>query len=124
MVLSPRIKEIIRFCIVGGISTVTLYFVYWISLHWINPTISYTIGYVVAIVVNYLLTTSFTFKVKKSVKNGVGFIISNVINYFVSIGLLNLFLYMGLNEKIAPIPTLFLATISNYFIVRFVMKKM
>ena len=108
----------------GVISTITLYGIYCIALKLINPTLSYTIGYLFAFIVNYLLTTSFTFKVKKSVKNGMGFIVSNIINYFVSIGLLNLFLHLGLDDKIAPIATVLLATLSNFVIVRLVMKKL
>ena len=116
--------ELLRFCVVGVISTITLYGIYCIALKLINPTLSYTIGYLFAFIVNYLLTTSFTFKVKKSVKNGMGFIVSNIINYFVSIGLLNLFLHLGLDDKIAPIATVLLATLSNFVIVRLVMKKL
>ena len=116
--------ELLRFCVVGVISTITLYGIYCIALKLINPTLSYTIGYLFAFIVHYLLTTSFTFKVKKSVKNGMGFIVSNIINYFVSIGLLNLFLHLGLDDKIAPIATVLLATLSNFVIVRLVMKKL
>lgn len=116
--------ELLRFCVVGVISTITLYGIYCIALKLINPTLSYTIGYLFAFIVNYLLTTSFTFKVKKSVKNGMGFIVSNIINYFVSIGLLNLFLHLGLDDKIAPIATVLLATLSNFVMVRLVMKKL
>lgn len=115
--------ELLRFCVVGVISTITLYGVYWVALKLINPTLSYSIGYLFAFIVNYILTTSFTFKVKKSVKNGLGFIVSNIINYFVSIGLLNLFLHLGLNDKVAPIFTIMIATISNYVTVRMVMKR-
>ena len=84
--------EVIRFGIVGTISTLTLYGIYWLCLFLCSPSIAYTIAYVCAFVVNYLLTTSFTFKVKKSFKNGLGFVGSNVINYFVSIMLLNVFI--------------------------------
>lgn len=123
MNLTPGMTEVIRFGIVGTISTLTLYGIYWLCLFLCSPIIAYTIAYVCAFVVNYLLTTSFTFKVKKSFKNGLGFIGSNVINYIVSIMLLNVFLLVGVNDKFAPIPTLLLATISNYFIVKFVMKQ-
>ena len=123
MNLTPGMTEVIRFGIVGTISTLTLYGVYWLCLFLFSPSIAYTIAYVCAFVINYLLTTLFTFRVKKSFKNGLGFVGSNVINYFVSIMLLNVFLLVGVNDKFAPIPTLLLATISNYFIVKFIKKK-
>lgn len=37
--------------------------------------------------------------------------------------LLNLFLWLGLSNELAPIPTILLATISNFLIVRLVMKR-
>lgn len=123
MMIKPQVAQMLRFGVVGVISTITLYSVYTGSLTLsLSPTVSYSIAYFCAFVVNYLLSTSFTFRVRKNVKNGIGFVLSNIINYFVSIGLLKLFLYIGLSHVVAPIPTLVLATISNYYIVKFVMK--
>lgn len=123
-VISKLFKsEIFRFAIVGMVATVVLYATYWLSLKILQPSLAYSMAYLCAFIVNYLLTTSFTFKVNKSVKNGVGFVISNVINYLVSMTLLNLFLLLGLSNELAPIPTILLATISNFLIVRLVMKQ-
>ena len=123
-VISKLFKsEIFRFAIVGMVATVVLYATYWLSLKILHPSWAYSLAYLCAFIENYLLTTSFTFKVNKSVKNGVGFVISNVINYLVSMALLNLFLWLGLSNELAPIPTILLATISNFLIVRLVMKQ-
>ena len=123
-VISKLFKsENFRFAIVGIVATVVLYATYWLSLKILHPSLAYSLAYLCAFIVNYLLTTSFTFKVNKSVKNGVGFVISNVINYLVSMALLNLFLWLGLSNELAPIPTILLATISNFLIVRLVMKQ-
>ena len=123
-VISKLFKsEIFRFAIVGMVATVVLYATYWLSLKILQPSLAYSMAYLCAFIVNYLLTTSFTFKVNKSVKNGVGFVISNVINYLVSMALLNLFLWLGLSNELAPIPTILLATISNFLIVRLVMRQ-
>ena len=122
-VISKLFKsEFFRFAIVGMVATVVLYATYWLSLKILQPSLAYSMAYLCAFIVNYVLTTSFTFKVNKSVKNGVGFVISNVINYLVSMALLNLFLWLGLSNELAPIPTILLATISNFLIVRLVMK--
>jgi putative flippase GtrA len=123
MKVPEKYRELVRFAIVGVMSTLTTLVVYWIFLHWINPTLSYSIAYFCAFVLNYLLTTAFTFKVKRTWKNIIGFIISNIINYCVSVALLNIFLYIGVSSQLAPIPTLILATMSNFIVVRYVMKK-
>lgn len=124
IMLPPRMKEIIRFGITGATATVVLYGVYLIMLRYLAPAAAYTCAYLAAFAVNYILTTSFTFKVRKSMRNGIGFIISNIINYFVSMLLLKFFLWAGVPEAVAPAPTILLATISNYLITRLVMTRL
>ncbi len=115
--------EFLRYCVVGTTAAIILFVVYKIFLLWFNTTISYSIGYFVAFVVNYNLTTSFTFKVKRTLKNGTGFIISNIINYVISIVLLNAFLLLGFNNNAASIITIILAALSNFIVVKLVMRR-
>lgn len=117
-----RFWEIIRFGITGGVSTITNYGVYWILLKWFSPTIAFTLGYIAAMIVNYLLTTAFTFKVKATAKNALGFLVSNGINYLLCTLFLNVFIWLGVGEKWAPIPMYAICIPINYLIVRFVMK--
>lgn len=118
-----RFMEIIRFGITGVVSTLVTYVVYYICLFWLNPTISFSSGYIVAMVVNYILTTSFTFKVKANTRNAAGFIVSNAINYGLCTLFLNFFILIGVSKKLAPIPMYAICIPLNYLIVRFVMKK-
>lgn len=116
-------KEAIRFGIVGTISTSITYGVYYLLLHYINPSIAFTIGYLIAFVVNFILTTTFTFGVKATTKRGIGFTLSNIVNYSLSVGLLNMFIWMGLSESIAPIPMFAITIPLNFIIVRRLIKK-
>jgi len=118
----PKLMELIRFGIVGTVSTVITYGVYYLLMQFINASFAFTIAYIIAFIFNFILTTSFTFAVKATTKRGIGFIISNVINYMLSVGLLNLFLWFGLSKSIAPIPMFAITIITNFFIVRWVMK--
>ena len=117
-----KILEIVRFGITGVVSTLVTYAVYYICLLWLNPTISFSIGYIVAMIINYILTTSFTFKVKANKKNAAGFVISNAINYGLCTLFLNFFIWIGVSKKLAPIPMYAICIPLNYLIVRFVMK--
>lgn len=117
-----RFMEIIRFGITGVVSTLVTYAVYYFCLYWLNPTMSFSIGYIVAMIVNYILTTSFTFKVKANTKNAAGFIISNAINYGLCTLFLNLFIWIGISKKLAPIPMYCICIPINFIIVKFVMK--
>lgn len=117
-----KIGEIIRFGVTGVVSTLATYLFYYIFLYWFNPTESFTIAYLIAMVINYMLTTSFTFKVKATKKNAAGFLISNGINYVLCTLFLNIFLWLGVSEKLAPIPMYMICIPINFLIVRFVMK--
>jgi putative flippase GtrA len=117
-----RFMEVVRFGIVGTISTGITYGVYYLLMQWINASIAFTIAYILAFIINFILTTSFTFGVKATTKRGVGFIISNIINYLLSVGLLNFFIWLGLSKSIAPIPMFAITIITNYVVVRWVMK--
>ena len=120
---NEKFQEIIRFGITGVVSTFVTYAVYYICLLWFNPNISFILGYIVAMVVNYLMTTAFTFKVKATTKNAAGFLISNGINYVLCAVFLNFFLWIGVSEKLAPIPMYACSIPINFLIVRLVMKK-
>ena len=122
--MKQKYAELLRFCITGIISTVTNYGIYWLLLPLLNHSVAFLIGYIVAFAVNYLLTTTFTFKVKASAKNGAGFVVSNVINFFLCELFLNLLIYLGVSKQWAPIPMYAICVPINFLIVRFVMKKL
>lgn len=115
--------EIIRFGIVGVIATALHYGIYWLLQHIINVNVAYTVGYFLSFVVNYLLSAKFTFKKKKSVKNGFGFGSAHLFNYFLQLGLLNLFIWLGVDKTLAPVPVYCIAIPTNFLIVRFVFRK-
>lgn len=117
-----RIMEIVRFVITGVVSTLVTYTAYYVCLFLLNPTLSFSIGYILAMIVNYLLTTSFTFKVKASAKNAAGFVISNIINYVLCTLFLNIFILIGISKELSPIPMYAICIPINFLIVRFIMK--
>jgi len=118
-----KMLELIRFCVVGGISVCVLYVVYYLFISILNHSIAYSIAYILSFVVNYILTTSFTFKTKKTKKNGLGFALSHIVNYCMQVGLLNLFIFLGCSKQIAPIPVFAICVPTNFVMVRFFMKR-
>ena len=117
-------KEIIKFGIVGCIAVIVQYVTYCFCLLIFNYNIAFTIGYVVSFVVNYLLTTTFTFKTRKNLNNSIGFAIFNIINYLLQVGLLNLFINIGVSKQLSPIPVFSICVPTNFLLVRLVMKKL
>lgn len=124
MNVAKKYSEVIKFVITGVVSTITNYGVYWLLLPVFNHSVSFLIGYIAAVIVNYILTTSFTFKVKATKKNGLGFIVTNIINFTLSEAFLNLFIYLGISKQWAPLPMYAVCVPINFLIVRYVMKKL
>lgn len=116
------LQEIIRFGIVGILATVIHYGIYCLLQRHINHNIAYTLGYGISFICNFFLTAHFTFKKKATVKKGIGFGLSHLCNYLIQLGLLNLFIYIGINKGLAPIFVFAIAIPINFLLVRFVFK--
>ena len=119
----PIFSQFLRFGIVGVIATALHYGIYWFLMHYMNASVAYTIGYILSFVVNFFLTSFFTFKKKATVKKGIGFAVSHGVNYLLHIGLLNLFLWIGLSKSLAPIPVFCIVIPVNFLLVRYVFRK-
>lgn len=116
-------KEFIRFAIVGAIATAIHYGIYLLLQMVIEVNIAYTLGYLISLACNFVLTAKFTFRTSASVGKGFGFIASHGINYLLHMGLLNLFIYLGMNPATAPIPVYCIAIPVNFILVRTVFKR-
>lgn len=111
---------LIRFGVVGTIATAIHYGLYWLLAHWIDYNAAYTVGYAVSFVLNFILSSVFTFRSRATVRRGVGFILAHFCNYLIQIVLLNLFIGLGVNEDLAPVPVFAISIPVNFLMVRFV----
>ena len=119
---STTFREAIRFCIVGVLATIVHYGIYLLLKGFINVSVAYTIGYVISFIGNFILTNVYTFKTQATTKKGIGFVICHVINYLLHIGLLNVFIWMGVPSSLAPIPVYCIVVPVNFLLVRKVVK--
>ena len=127
---SSKLREFIRFAIVGTIATGIHYGIYLLLL-WIfridqeettYADVAYTIGYLLSFLCNLWLTAHFTFREKLNFKRSGGFALSHIINYLLHIALLTFFLWIGIPNKWAPIPVFCIVIPINFLLVRFVFK--
>lgn len=127
---SSKLREFIRFAIVGTIATGLHYGIYLLLL-WIfkidqeettYTDVSYTIGYLLSFLCNLWLTAHFTFREKLNIKRSGGFALSHIINYLLHIAFLTFFLWIGIPNKWAPIPVFCIVIPINFLLVRFVFK--
>lgn len=119
---STTLREAIRFCIVGVLATIVHYGIYLLLKGVINVSVAYTFGYVISFIGNFVLTNVYTFKTQATAKKGIGFVICHVINYLLHIGLLNVFIWMGVPSSLAPIPVYCIVVPVNFLLVRKVVK--
>lgn len=114
--------EFVRFTIVGCIAVAIQYIVYYLCLQFLSHNIAFVLGYVLSFIFNYIMTTAFTFRARRNKKNLAGFISCHLVNFLLQVGLLNLFIMMGLAKEIALIPVLAICVPSNFLLIRLVMK--
>ena len=119
---STTLREAIRFCIVGVLATIVHYGIYLLLKGVINVSVAYTFGYVISFIGNFVLTNVYTFKTQATAKKGIGFVICHVINYLLHIGLLNVFIWLGVPSSLAPIPVYCIVVPVNFLLVRKVVK--
>lgn len=120
---NKTVRELLRFGVTGVLATAIHYIVYYVLQHFMNASVAFTIGYVVSFVFNYFMSARFTFQKKTSARNGLGFCCAHLFNYLLQIGLLNLFLWLGLPKGIAPLPVYCISIPVNFLFVRFVFNR-
>ena len=114
--------EALRFLLVGTFSTACTYLIYFLCLFLFNPSLSYFIGYVIALLLNYFLSVLYTFRVSSSKIKGIGFVLCHGLNLGLSELLLKIFISCGVNKLLAPLMVLVICVPTNFFFVRLVMK--
>ena len=112
-----------RFVVTGGLATVIHYGIYYLLMNFINTSIAFTIGYLLSFVFNYFMSARFTFRKKTTAKNGFGFCAAHAFNYLLQVLLLNVFLHLGVQKGIAPIPVYAISIPVNFLVVRFVFSR-
>ena len=117
------IGQAIRFCIVGVMAVAIHYAIYLLLKQWMIKVVAFAIGYFISFIANFFMTAKFTFKKDATTKKGVGFLGAHIVNFILQTSLLQMFLWLGVNENFAPIPVYCRAVPVNFMLVRFVFRK-
>jgi putative flippase GtrA len=123
--LPKKYRSAVRFVLVGALGTGLQYGIYYLLLglfqqHWpemmILTSLAFTIGFVMEMIYNYLLTSFYTFRVRPTWKNAGGFLVGRAINYVIQLLLLNCLIWLHMSEEWAGIAAIALAGVINYFV--------
>lgn len=109
-----------RFVLVGLMAALVHYIVYLLLQFYMEPSLAYALAYLISLVFNYMLSSSFTFRRKRNLKNTMGFFFSHLVNYINHILLFRFFIYLGINRFIVPIFVLMIAVPLNFILLRYV----
>ena len=118
-----KLGEVVRFGVVGVAAVLIQYGVYLLLVLFMNHNISMTLGYIISFIFNFIASTHYTFRVKANARRGAGFVLSHVINYFMQIAMLNVFIWLGISKQIAPMPMFGICVPVNFLLVRFFLKR-
>lgn len=118
--IAVEVGRIMRFGITGTVCSGVHYGVYCAVLLVANTNVAYTLGYAVGLILNYFMTTYFTFRKHPSKRNLSGFVGSHIVNYLLEIALLNLFLWLGLSKWLAPIAVMIIVVPINFMLLQLV----
>lgn len=122
--MKQRLCEISKFCIVGVTSALIDLIVYNIVLLFTSYFFSVVVGFVVSWIINYFLSSHWTFKEKPTLSNFFAMLSAHLTNLFVvRLGVIYIFVeLLNIHPRVAYIPTLVIAAITSYFMVRFCFK--
>ncbi len=117
---NSRFSEIVRFGIVGALATVLQYGFYIIFVHavGVKAVPSSMISYALSFIVNFFLSSYFTFHSRPNAKKGVGFALSHLFNMGLQTGLVAIFQQI-VGKTLALLPAMIICIPVNYLLVRF-----
>lgn len=117
---NSRLSEIVRFGLVGGLATVLQYgfYVIFVNVVHVKAVPSSMISYALSFVVNFFLSSYFTFHTRPNAKKGVGFTLSHLFNMGLQTGMVAIFKGI-VGPTLALLPAMAICIPVNYFLVRF-----
>ena len=106
---------IVRHVLVGGTAT-GVHFGTALSADY---NLAFTAGVALSLAFNFVASSRFTFRTGLSAGRGLRFCGAHAVNYLLSIGLLNLYVRLGVSEYVAPLLVWPVAVPINYLMVRY-----
>jgi putative flippase GtrA len=119
---NQNIKKFLRFILVGSIAVMIQYGMFYLLGNYFIYRWSFIISYTISFIVNYILTTFYTFQVKRTINTLIKFISGHIINFILQWVFLETFVLI-VNSKVALILSMMLAFPINFMILKFLLNK-
>ena len=124
LLVKKETQQFLRFCIVGGTCAMIDAAIFYVVRLFAPYQVALVSGYLISFCFNYFLTVYWTFRTKPAPLNFIGIIGAHMFNLFVvRMGLMLLFVeLLGLRDSIAYIPMAAISAVTNYLVIRTVVK--
>ena len=117
-------QEFLKFLLVGGVSFLVHNLVYLVLVYaGCNHTIAYSLGYMSWMVVNFLLSSYYTFRSKPTLKRALGFMISSGVYYLVQLASFTLCSLCHVPDIIITPVVYTISFPINFIMVRYVLRQ-
>lgn len=125
LLYNDRIRQFVRFCLVGAIATAVDAALFYLLRQWLPYQASMIISYTSCLCLNMVLTLLWTFNTEITPHNAISVVAAHLFNLFVvRFGLMAIFInVLQINDKLAFIPTLCISTMTNFFIIKTILNK-
>lgn len=118
-------SEFLKFMLVGGLSFIVHNLVYIGLIHIdANPTLAYSLGYASWMVVNFLLSSYYTFHSRPTLKRAFGFLLSSAIYYLIQMLCFWLCVELGVPDAIITPVVYTIAFPINFLMVRYALARL
>lgn len=116
-------KEFLRFILSGGINTICTYGLYLLLLLFFEYKISYTVSYIIGILLAYFLNSTLVFKEKVSLNKFLKFPIVYLVQYLINVVILYLFVeYVKMSAEIVPLIVIVISLPITYLLSKYIIK--
>jgi putative flippase GtrA len=110
--------RIVRFALSGAFNTAVTYALYVLALRLWLPHVAYTVVYVAGIALAYVLNRVFVFRSHAGWRSVAATPVVYLFQYLLSLGIVQLWVSVGLPASLAPIPAIVLSLPVTYVLSR------
>lgn len=116
---SPRLVQLLCFCLVGVVNTGTFYGFYLVLHPWLPYFTAYTAAFAASMVGSFFLNTYLTYRTRPTWRKFLLFPLTNLTNYMIaSISVYTLVEWAQMNDRAAPLVAAVTATPFTYVLSR------
>lgn len=110
-------KRVVRFLISGGLNTIATYGIYLFLLNWFGYKPSYSVAFILGILMSYIGNRFFVFKSHQGIKTVLLFPLVYLLQYFVGLAVLWIWIdFFHLNPQLGPLITILVSIPLTYLV--------